>query len=229
MCAGGGTPAVDAAPSMAEYLGIEHRWLDGTMTGGSSFEYYVQHAAAAIEQGHCDTVLMTYGSDLLSRLGRTLGTRGFRSAGEAAPGPAQFEAPYGNVLVGAYAMVAQRHMDEFGTTSEQLAEIAVAVREHARHEPAGPVPRSADRRRTCWRRGWSPTRSTCSTAAPITDGGGAVIITTAERARDLRPHPGERAGRGRPPRRHWNISQLDDFTRFGGGHVWPRGAGDGRA
>ena len=89
MCAGGGTPAVDAAVQMAEYLGIEYRWVDGTMTGGSSFEYYVQHTLAAIEQGHCDTVLMTYGSDFLSRMGRTLGTKGFRSADEPTPGPPQ--------------------------------------------------------------------------------------------------------------------------------------------
>ena len=73
---GGGGMMVDDAVTMAEYLGIDHRWIDGTMTGGSSFEFHVQHAAAAIRQGYCDTVLITYGSDQLSRMGRTLGTGG---------------------------------------------------------------------------------------------------------------------------------------------------------
>ena len=67
----------DEAPTLAEYLGIDHRWFDSTMTGGSSFEFHVQHAAAAIRDGMCDTVLITYGSDFFSRMGRVLGTGGF--------------------------------------------------------------------------------------------------------------------------------------------------------
>src|SRR5262245_8800053 len=57
------------AVAMAEYLGIDHRYVDSTMTGGSSFEFHVQHAAAAIKDGLCDTVLVSYGSDFLSRMG----------------------------------------------------------------------------------------------------------------------------------------------------------------
>ncbi len=211
MCAGGGTPAVDAAVQMAEYLGIEYRWVDGTMTGGSSFEYYVQHALAAIEQGHCDTVLMTYGSDFLSRMGRTLGTKGFRSADEPTPGPPQFEAPYGNVLVGAYAMVAQRHMAEFGTTSEQLAEIAVAVRAHAELNPNARYRTPLTVADVLASRMIADPLHMLDCCA-ITDGGGAVVITTAERARDLRPHPVSVLGAA-TAQTHWNISQLGDFTR----------------
>ena len=91
-----GSVMTDDAVTMAEYLGIGHRFIDGTMTGGSSFEFHVQHAAAAIRDGACDTVLVTYGSDYLSRLGRTLGTGGFLRQGQAVGGPMQFEAPYGN-------------------------------------------------------------------------------------------------------------------------------------
>ncbi len=211
MCAGGSMPAVDAAAGMAEYLGIQHRWLDGTMTGGSSFEYYVQHAMAAIEQGHCDTVLMTYGSDLLSRQGRTLGTRGFRGAGEATPGPAQYEAPYGNVLVGAYAMIAQRHMAEFGTTSEQLAEIAVAVRDHARLNPNARYRDPLTVEDVLASRMVADPLHLLDCCA-ITDGGGAVLITTAERARDLPQVPVSVLGAA-AAQTHWNISQLGDFTR----------------
>src|SRR5262245_44700338 len=122
------------AVAMAEYLGIDHRYVDSTMTGGSSFEFHVQHAAAAIKDGLCDTVLVSYGSDFLSRMGRTLGTGGFRSAGKIS-GPDLYQAPYGLSLVGGYALVAQRHMHEYGTTSEQLAEIAVGVREYAALNP----------------------------------------------------------------------------------------------
>jgi acetyl-CoA acetyltransferase len=77
----------------------------------------------------------------------------------------QFEAPYGNSLVGSYALVARRHMHEFGTTSEQLAQIAVGVREYAGLNSARAVPRSDHRSTTCSRRAWSPTRCTSSTAA----------------------------------------------------------------
>ena len=128
----------------------------GSTTAGSTaprsaarrFEFYVQHAAAAIEAGLCDVVLVTYGSDLLSRMGRMLGTSTFSSGwhrvSRARP---QYESSWGNVLAGGYAMAARRHMHEFGTTSEQLAEIAVGVREFAGLNPAGAVPRSDHRRR----------------------------------------------------------------------------------
>ena len=128
---------VDDAVTMAEYLGIDHRYIDGTMTGGSSFEFHVQHAAAAIRDGLCDTVLVTYGSDQLCRMGRTLGTGGFRDG----PGRGRRRADCSSRRRTAtrssasYAMVAQRHMHEFGTTSEQLAEIAVGVREYAGLNP----------------------------------------------------------------------------------------------
>ncbi len=69
-----GMGAGELTAGLAEYFGVNYRFLDGTMTGGSSFEYHVQHAVAAIREGMCDTVLITYGSDFLSRMGRTLGT-----------------------------------------------------------------------------------------------------------------------------------------------------------
>ena len=190
------------------------------MTGGSSFEFHVQHAAAAIAQGACDVVLITYGSSLLSSRGRTLGTRGFRSAHEATPGPPQYEAPYGNILVGAYAMVAQRHMHEFGTTSEQLAEVAVAVRQRAAQLNPNTryrTPLSVE-----------DVLSSRMIADPlhlldccaITDGGGAVIVTTADRARDLRQPLVSVLGAA-SAQSHWNISQLPDFTRSAAAQCGP--------
>jgi acetyl-CoA acetyltransferase len=208
MCAGAMGP--DSGVGMAEYLGIEHRFIDTTMVGGSSFEFFAQHAAAAIREGLCDTVLITYGSDLLSSQGRKLGSGGFVGAGQRVGGAMQYEAPYGNVLIGAYAMAARRHMHEFGTTSEQLAEIAVAARGHAALNPNALYrdPITVD-----------DVIGSRMIADPlhkldccvISDGGGAVIMTTAERARDLAKSPVYVLGTG-ASQTHWNISQMPDFT-----------------
>ena len=215
--AGGGGMMIDDAVTMAEYLGIDHRWIDGTMTGGSSFEFHVQHAAAAIRDGRAETILITYGSDQLSRMGRTLGTGQLRQGSQAVPGPNQFEAPYGNSLVGAYAMVAQRHAHEFGTTPEQLAEIAVGVREYAQLNPLARYrdPMTVD-----------DVVNSRMVADPlhkldccvITDGGGAVLLTTEERARDLKQPPVYVLGAG-GAQSHWNISQCPDFTTSAGARI----------
>lgn len=208
--AGGGPDLyTDDLVGMAEYLGIDYRYGDGTMVGGSSFELHVQHAAAAIEQGACDTVLVTYGSDRLSRLGRTLGT-GFHGAGDLVGGHEQYEAPYGMPLIGAYAMAARRHMHEHGTTSEQLAAVAVAARQFAAHNPSAmyrdpltvedvlasrPIADPLHKLDCCL----------------VTDGGGALVLTTAERARDLRQPPVYVLGAG-AAQTHWNVNQMPDFT-----------------
>ena len=213
----GGMASGDDPVTLAETLGIEHRYIDGTMVGGSSFEFHVQHAAAAIRTGLCDTVAITYGSDYFSRMGRALGTggRGARRVG----GPMQFDAPYGNSLVGAYAMIAQRHAHEFGTTSAQRAEIAVGVREFAALNPDAmyrdPI-------------GVDDVLGSRMIADPlhkleccvVSDGGGAVIMTTAERARDL-PQPAVSVLGAAGGMTHWNIHQMGDFTRSAGARCAP--------
>ena len=202
--------AEDRVADMAEYLRIDHRYLDGTSIGGSSFQTHVQHAAAAIEQGLCETVLITYGSDLLSKSGRKLGTGGKIAGGQVAADALQYESPYGNPLVGAYAMAAKRHMHEFGTTSEQLAGIAVGVREFAMENPDAMYrkPLTVD-----------DVLSSRMVADPlhlldccaITDGGGAVVLTTAERARNL-PQPPVYVLGAAARQTHWNIGEMPDFT-----------------
>ena len=216
---GGGGMMVDDAVTMAEYLRIDHRYIDGTMTGGSSFEFHVQHLAAAIREGLCDTALVTYGSDQLSRMGRSLGTGGFQRAGQRVAGPVQYEVPYGNSLVGSYAMHAMRHMHEFGTTSEQLAEIAVGVREFAGLNPNAMYrdPITVD-----------DVVNSRVVADPlhkldccaITDGGGAFIMTTAERAKDLPNAPVYVLGAA-GAQTHWNVSQQPDFTSSAGAKAGP--------
>ncbi len=208
--AGGGGSMIDDAITMAEYLRIDHRYIDSTMTGGSSFEFHVQHLAAAISDGACDTALVTYGSDRLSTMGRNLGTGGFMRPGQRVAGPAQYEAPYGNTLVGAYAMHAMRHMYEYGTTSEQLAEIAVGVREFASLNPNAmyrdpiTVDDVVNSRMVA-----DPLHKLDCCA--VTDGGGAFIMTTAERARDL-PRKSVYVLGAAGAQTHWNISQQTDFT-----------------
>ena len=118
------------APTMtlAEYLGIQPRYTDSTNIGGSSFEAHAGHAAAAIEAGLIDVALITYGS--------TQRTSRSRNAPRPAELTAQFELPYGLPMpVGAYALAAMRHMHQYGTTSEDLAEVAVAARQWARLNP----------------------------------------------------------------------------------------------
>jgi acetyl-CoA acetyltransferase len=217
LCAGVEAGYAEAV-SMAEYLGINHRYLDGTMTGGSSFEFHVQHAAAAIRDGCCDTVLVSYGSDFLSRRGRTLGTGGFRGFSKVS-GAEMYSAPYGLPIVGGYALVAQRHMHEFGTTSAQLAEIAVGVREYAGLNP------NAMYRDPIAVRDVLASRMIADPlhlldCCIVSDGGGAFVMTTAERARDLRK-PAVHVLGAAGAQTHWNISQMPDYTTSAGATCIP--------
>jgi len=217
LCAGVEAGYAEAV-SMAEYLGINHRYLDGTMTGGSSFEFHVQHAAAAIRDGCCDTVLVSYGSDFLSRRGRTLGTGSFRGFSKVS-GAEMYSAPYGLPIVAGYALVAQRHMHEFGTTSAQLAEIAVGVRDYAGLNP------NAMYRDPIAVHDVLASRMIADPlhlldCCIVSDGGGAFVMTTAERARDLcKPaiHVLGAAG----AQTHWNISQMPDYTTSAGATCIP--------
>ena len=216
---GSGGMMIDDAVTMAEYLRIDHRYIDGTMTGGSSFEFHVQHLAAAIREGLCDTALVTYGSDQLSRMGRMLGTGGFQRPGQRVTGPIQYEAPYGNSLVGAYAMHAMRHMHEYGTTSEQLAEIAVGVREYAMLNPHAMYrdPMTVDDVINSRMIADPLHKLDC---CAITDGGGAFIMTTAERAKDLPQLPVYVLGAA-GAQTHWNVGQQVDFTSCAGALAGP--------
>jgi acetyl-CoA acetyltransferase len=216
---GGGGMMVDDAVTMAEYLRIDHRYIDGTMTGGSSFEFHVQHLASAIRDGACDTALVTYGSDQLSRMGRSLGTGGMHRGVQTVAGPMGYEAPYGNSLVGSYAMHAKRHMHEYGTTSEQLAEIAVGVREYASLNPKAIYQDPITVDDVVNSRMIADPLHMLDCCA-ITDGGGAFIMTTAERAKDLKQPPVYVLG-ACGAQTHWNVCQQTDFTSSAGALAGP--------
>lgn len=198
--------------AVAEYLGLQPRWLDSTSVGGSSFEFHAHHAYRAIEAGDVDTIAILYGNNQLSASGRTLGTGGGGGRGMGMmPGPMRYEFPTGMTLVGAYAMAAQRHMHEFGTTAEQLASIAVQTREHA-HRNEGAMyrdPITVD-----------DVLSSRLVADPlhkldccvISDGGCGIILTTEERARDL-PHPPVYVRGAAGGTTHHSIQAMADMTR----------------
>ncbi|MDF3293435.1 thiolase C-terminal domain-containing protein [Streptomyces silvisoli] len=121
-----------APVEVAEYLGLRPTWVDSTSVGGSTWEVMAAHAADAITAGHANAVLLAYGSTARADL-----KAGRRTANLSlgAHGPLQFEAPYGHTLIAKYAMAARRHMHEYGTTLEQLAEVAVQARGNASRNP----------------------------------------------------------------------------------------------
>ena len=116
------------ALSMADYLGLECINIDDTETGGSSYLVHVQHAAQAIAAGHIQVALIT-----LAGNPRTGGASPGGSANVSGAPEQSFESLFGLAVPAGYALAAKRHMYEFGTTSEQLAEIKVAASIHAQH------------------------------------------------------------------------------------------------
>jgi acetyl-CoA acetyltransferase len=192
---------------IGEYLGLRPTWVDGTGVGGSTWEFMVEHATAAIMAGHVQTVLLVYGSttraDLKAR-------RRSANLSFGARGPVQFDTPFGHALIAKYAMATRRHMHEYGTTMEQLAEIAVSTRFNASHNPDAYYrdPITIDE-----------VQSSRMIADPLTklhccirsDGGGAVVLTTEERARDLAKKPVWVLGTGEATS-HTTMSEWPDFT-----------------
>ncbi|MCP3937509.1 MAG: thiolase domain-containing protein [Actinomycetia bacterium] len=167
--------------SMAEHLGLTCRHIDSTETGGSSYLVHVQHAAEAIAAGHCSVALIT-----LAGKPRTGGAQPGGSARGASP-ESSFEGLFGLNVVNGYAMAARRHMHEFGTTSEQLAEIKVAASTHAQHNPNAYLPNVVTVEDVVN----SPLVADPLhrlDACVITDGGGALVVVSPEIAASLDRH-----------------------------------------
>ncbi|MEV8514266.1 acetyl-CoA acetyltransferase [Dactylosporangium sp. NPDC051484] len=190
------------ALSVSEYMGLRPRHMDSSNLGGCSFIAHLAHAAAAIEAGLCETALVTYGSTQRSDGGRLV------SLSEKLA----YEEPYGLIHpVGSFGMIANRHMSEFGTTSEQLAQVAVSAREWGVKNPrsrftdplsvqdvlASPLIASPLHKYDC---------------CLVTDGGAAVIVTSAARARSMRRPPVYVRGVAEESN-HRNILGMSDLTR----------------
>ena len=197
--------------SVGEYLGIRPRYSDATSMGGSSFVSHLFHAAAAIDAGLCEVALVTYGSTQRSGGGRLV------TGSEADP----YEAPYHpRYPVSMYALAASRHMHQYGTTRGQLAEVAVAAREWARLNPKAFMREDLTVEDVLSSRLVSSPLSVRDCCL-VTDGGGAAIVTSAERARDLAQPPVYLLGAGEA---HWhrNISQMPDLTVSAAAESGPR-------
>jgi acetyl-CoA C-acetyltransferase len=166
--------------SMVDYMGLRLRHVDTTETGGSSYLIHVSHAAQAIAGGKCSVALVTCaGRPRAEGSGSSLGLRRDNRPETA------FEAPYEPTILNQYGMVARRHMHEFGTTSEQLAWVKVAASHHAQYNPnamlrnvvsvadvlASPIVADPLHKLDC---------------CVVSDGGGAVVVTTPEIARSLK-------------------------------------------
>ncbi|MBV0911845.1 acetyl-CoA acetyltransferase [Anianabacter salinae] len=164
--------------NVAERLGIapQLRHADGTMVGGASFLFHLRSAMSALATGQCDVALVCYGSNQRSAGGRLA----------AMPDPQPFEAPYkARYPISGYALAAARHMHDYGTTRAQLAEVAVAARQWAKLNPAaferGDI--TADEILASRMVSDPLTKADCCL---VTDGGGALVLTRTDRARDLR-------------------------------------------
>ena len=206
----------EGSVQLGEYLGLQPRYAESSDMGGASFEFFVHHAMAAIATGRCEVALIAYASRQRSRRNRK------RSAA-ALDGSlaAQFETPYGiHFPIGHYALSAARYMHQYGAGPEHLAEIAVAARQWAALNPKA------------WMR--DPLTIDDVMASPllcdplrkldcclVTDGGGAVVVASGQRARDAAKRPIRVLGAGES-HVQWHVAQCPDLT------VTP-GAASGRA
>jgi acetyl-CoA acetyltransferase len=190
--------------ALCEYLGVKPRYHDATNIGGGSFMSMVAHAQAAIQAGLCEVALIAYGSTQ-----RSVG-RANVAAADANP----YESPYRPIYTSSsYALAASRHMYQYGTTREHLAHIAVAARQWALLNPAAweKHPLTLDEVLGA-RMVSSPL--TVRDCCLVTDGGGALIMTSAERAADLRSRPAYVLGVGEELS-HYSISSMPDLTVTG--------------
>lgn len=198
------TQARTSAMSLVEYLGLPEVFTDSTIVGGSSFEIHVAHAHAALEAGLCDVAVIAYGS--------TQRTVGRRQASVREHNP--YETPFRPFLpASAYAMAASRHMFEFGTTREQLAEVAVAAREWALLNPVAWEKQPLTIADVLNARPISDP-FTVRDCCLVTDGGGAIVMTRIDRARGLAKQPVPVLGWGQSIT-HASISSMPDLTHTG--------------
>jgi acetyl-CoA acetyltransferase len=198
------TQARTSAMSLVEYLGLPDAYTDSTIVGGSSFEIHVAHAHAALEAGVCNAAVVAYGS--------TQRTVGRRQASVREYNP--YETPFRPFLPAtAYAMAASRHMFEFGTRREQLAEVAVAAREWALLNPVAWEKQPLTIADVLNARPISDP-FTVRDCCLVTDGGGAIVMTRTDRARDMAKKPVPVLGWGQAIT-HASISSMPDLTRTG--------------
>ena len=198
--------AGEAPDVLAQYLGISPAWLDGTLIGGSSFMLHVRHAMAAIEAGLCTTVLITHGESGKSRVE----AKGFPEfiGGKLA---GQFEVPYGGSLPPTmFTIPVLRYLETYGLKPEDMAPVSVVQREWAAMNPRATFkdPITVDDVMNARMIAYPFTLLMCCLR---TDGGGALVLTSSDRAEDFPQPPVYILGTGESAEGPM-VSQLDDFT-----------------
>lgn len=197
--------AGDSPAEVAYYLGITPTWVDGTSVGGCSFMLHVRHAAAAINEGLCNTVLITHAESGRSRVGASRFGRSPQSLS------GQFEVPYGITNPPTmFTIPALRYMKTYGVTEEEVAMVAVVQREWAARNPRASFhdPITVDDVLNSRMIAYPFRLLMCCL---VTDGGGALILTSAERAKDFPQKPVYILGTGESTETPM-VSQMHDFT-----------------
>jgi acetyl-CoA acetyltransferase len=196
----------EGSVQVGEYLGIEPRYADSSDLGGAAFVAFVHHALCAVAAGRCEVALIGYASRQRTRRQRELAL-----VNDPTTLSAQFEDPYGlPAPIGHYALIAARHMHRFGTTRDQLSEIAVAARRWAQLNPKAfrREPLSIEDVNTS-KLFATPLRR--NDICLVTDGGGVVVVTNAAHARNAAKRPVRVLGAGES-HTHLRIAQMPDLN-----------------
>lgn len=187
--------------SLAEYLGLHPKITDNNRTGGSAFLTHTEFASLALDAGLCDVVLIAYGSNQRTMSGKVV----------SAFGASRIEQPYKPMIpLSAYALAAARHMYQYGTTSEQLAEVAVSARKWANLNPEA-FARGPLTIEDCLAKRVVADPLRVSDCCLVTDGAAAIVMTRADRARDLAKKPIHLLGAAAATS-HSQIAQMPDLT-----------------
>jgi acetyl-CoA acetyltransferase len=204
-CVSFAEPYMYHAEMIAEYLQIFPRYCMTAPSGGGTTLAIMHHAASAIVSGMCDTVLLTMGDSQLSGLSRDKAIEAMSTAGHP-----QFERPYGPPIPAFYALLARAHEHAYGTTAAQRAAVAVACRKHASLNPAAQMrkPITVDDVLNSRMIADPLHLLDCSL---VSDGGAAIIMTSAERARDFPKKPVYILGAGEG-HSHEHVSQAISLT-----------------
>jgi len=192
---------------IAEYMGLSPTWVDSTGVGGGTWEVMAAHAAEAIAAGHAEVIVLVYGSTANSDI---KAKRRTANLSFGARGPIQYELPYGHTIISKYAMAARRHMHQYGTTIEQLAEVAVSARYNAGFNPDAmyrdPI---TIEEVTSGRMIADPfTKLQCCIRS---DGGCAIVLASEEVAKNCAKDPVWILGHGQNVS-HTTMSEWKDFT-----------------
>jgi acetyl-CoA acetyltransferase len=193
---------------MCEYLGIQPRYAASMVVGGATPGVMLHHAAMAIATGACNCVLIVIGENR-----RTGQSRDEAVAALTAVGHPNFESPYGPLIPALYGLVAQRRMHEYGTTPEEFASVAVTFRHHASLNPAAQMRDRITVRDVLESRMIAEPLHMLDCCL-ISDAGGALIVTSADRARDLARQPVYLRGIGES-HTHEHVMMARDVIRTG--------------